>query len=504
MSDPPVRVLAASLAHETNTFSIKRITEADWAGRLLLRGPEIERLRGTNTESAAHMDAADRYGWTLTQPIATGATPSGPSTAETWATLSDAILLAADAGAVDGILLALHGAMVTEDRDDAEGDLLERLRARFGHDLPIVVTLDLHANVTDAMVAHANAIIPYRTYPHVDQYDIATEAADLLQRLMAGQARSRCVVARGPILDGLDHGRTTNGGIMPELLDRTQAMVRETPGLHAIGLCAGFAWSDIAEAGPSVCVSGDTDPALMQGIATTLMDEIVQRRAETTVQRLTVAEAIARARAPAVGPGPLVIADRTDNPGSGAYGDGVQMLRAMVEAGLESAALGCLYDPDSVQACLSAGAGASVRLALGSKTDPGLYGPPLETDAVVEFAAPEVTFTNDGPMWRGVTMSLKAAAVVRIGGVRVILASNNLQVTDRQVFLACGIDPARCATVVVKSAQHFRSGFQPIAREIQVVDTGCLASEDFSRYTYHKLRRPIWPLDPIPEGAGVG
>ena len=314
------RVLSGEIAHETNTFSVKPATMEAYQARLYYRGAEVaEAMAGAACEVAGHIAAAERHGWDLVQPIAARATPSGKTPAEVWAHLSGELLAACDEGAFEGVILALHGAMVTEDCDDAEGDLLARLRARIGGQVPVAITLDLHANVSDEMAAHANIIIPFRTYPHIDQFEVAAEAGDLLERAMAGEIRPRALVMRAAVLDGLNGGRTQDGP-MPRILERARMTVEREPGVLAVGLCAGFTHGDVAFAGPSVTVIGDGDSPRYGDIAQGFADEIWQTRAEVTFRSMSIAEAIAAARDVTAGDGggPLVVADYTDNPGSGA------------------------------------------------------------------------------------------------------------------------------------------------------------------------------------------
>ena len=209
----------------------------------------------------------------------------------------------------------------------------------------------------------------------------------------------------------------------------------------------------------------------------------------------SVAEVIAAAKAGGEG-GPLVIADFSDNPGSGAYGDSVVLLKAMIEADLQNAALGVICDPHAVVAACIAGEGNSVTLALGSKIDAALYGPPLEATATIEHLS-DGAYVCDGPMLRCEARSMGPTAVLLIGGVRVVVATNNQQVTDRQVFQSQGIDPASCSVVALKSAHHFRAAYQPLARAVMLADTGSLAARDVSKFPWKKLRRPVWPLDDV-------
>lgn len=488
------RVLIASVMHETNTFSRLPTDLEAFRRRYLHRGDAVPvAFRGTSTEIGGFLEVAEREGWKVSHPVAAAATPSGKVTGEAWAVLSGEIVEAARERP-DGILLALHGAMVTETVDDAEGDLLERLRGVVGPDVPIAITLDLHANVTERMARLANIIIPYRTYPHVDQLDRARQAAGLMAHAMAGEIRPMTVVVRRPTLDGMDHGRTTSAGPMRDLLARAAEFEKE-PGVLVVGLNAGFGWADIPEAGPSVTVTGDGNSARWRAIADELMDEVWRRRAENTATLLPVAAAVARAKQVGQPGKPVVLADVTDNPGGGGYGDATRLLAGLIEAGAQNAAFCPITDPEAVAACKAAGVGATVRLAIGGKIDPA-FGPPLEVEGTVRFLG-DGAFTFDGPMWKGLKGSMGDIAVLAIGGVEVVLATNRFQVTDPQHFLAAGIDPRAKAIIGLKSSQHFRAAYQPIAAEVLLVNSGALTNPDYRTFTYRKLRRPIWPLDDV-------
>jgi microcystin degradation protein MlrC len=489
------RILSAEINHETNTFSILPTTIDSYRARRFYRGDEIKPvMEGTRTEIGAHIDAAERYHWELIQPVTAQATPSGKTTAEAWARIKGAVIASCDHGPFDGMLLALHGAMVTEDQDDAEGDLLRQLRVRIGDDIPIAVTLDIHANVTSAMAEAADIVISYRTYPHIDHYEVATEAAHLLQMTMEGKIRPCAEVFRGEQLEGCDYGRT-QGGPMSRILEKAEHARKNTEGLLAVAVCAGFPWSDMADTGPSVTLTTDGPCPAARKAAEELVAEIWNTRHEKTVREYTVSEAMKAATAPSGrGNGPLVLADFSDNPGAGGYGDGVGLLRAMIEANLQNAAFACVADPDCVKRCAAGGKGAEITVELGAKVDPKTYGPPLTLTGRVEHLS-DGTFVCEGPMNAGVRFSMGPTAVLRSGGVRVIVATHNLQVYDRQFFKSQGIDPAACDVLAVKSWHHFRAAFQPISREVLLVDSGCLVSMDLKRFPYQKVRRPVYPLD---------
>jgi microcystin degradation protein MlrC len=408
------------------------------------------------------------------------------------------ILVAArKAGKLDGICLSLHGAMVTATEDDAEGALLEALRSIVGPDVPIVATLDLHANATERMAKNANALVSYRTYPHIDGYERAVQAAALCQQAMEGKKKPRCLLLQPAMLEGADHGRTTHPGQMRDLLAKADTFEKE-PGINVVSIQAGFTWADIPYTGPSVAVSYEAaSEARARAIARELIDDVWRRRDETVANTAyrTIGDGVAAARAGVGKKGPLVIADGTDNPGGGGYNDTTPVLQALLDARIENVGFGTIFDPAAVQQAMKAGVGAEIDVALGGHTDESM-GKPVRAKAVVKMLS-DGTFKNDGPMNAGVETSMGQTAVLRIGGIDVVTISNRIQTIDLQVFLSQGIDPTAKSVLVVKSVQHFRAAYGPIAREIVLVDSGGICSPDISRLKFMKLRRPIWPLDGV-------
>jgi microcystin degradation protein MlrC len=495
------RVLIAQFMHETNTFSKLKTTLDDYRRRWLVEGEEmVSRFKGTRNEVGGYIESAAKYGWEPVYAAAANATPSGTLTKETWETIRDKILGAArKAGKLDAVCLSLHGAMVTETEDDAEGALLEALRAIVGPDVPMVATLDLHANATVKMANNANALVSFRTYPHVDGYERAVQAAALVQETLTGRKKPRCLLSQPAMLEGADHGRTTEPGEMRDLLAKADAYEKE-PGINVVSIQVGFTWSDIPYTGPSIAVSHEPDAAeRAREICRALIDEIWRRRDETLSARMngyrSVADSIAAARAKSDKKGPLVLADGTDNPGGGGYNDTTPVLQALLDAKIENVGFGTIYDPAVVQQAMKAGVGAEIDVALGGHTDESM-GKPVRARAVVKMLS-EGIFKNDGPMNAGVETNMGPTAVLRIGGVDVVTISNRVQTIDLQVFLSQGIDPTAKSVLVVKSVQHFRAAYGPIAREIVLVDSGGICSPDISRLKFRKLRRPIWPLNGV-------
>ncbi len=267
--------------------------------------------------------------------------------------------------------------MSTQSHDDGEGELLLRLRKRVGADTPIVAVLDLHATVTQAMADNANALISYRTYPHIDQYERTWQAAELIEKAMAGEVKPQVALARRPILYALDGGRTTSPPFM-ELLRRGDQIELAGKAL-VVSVQAGFSSADVHDIGPSVAVTGN-DLASAQAIAEELMDYAWEQRTFSSIHFTPLAEAIASAKAGTGQAKPLVIADYSDNPGSGAYGDATGLLKAVLDANLQNVGFHAIRDPQAVLEAQAAGVGNSVTLELGGKVDPTMGGGPLDID----------------------------------------------------------------------------------------------------------------------------
>ena len=311
---------------------------------------------------------------------------------------------------------------------------------------------------------------------------------------MRGEIRPKTVIARRPMLYGLDHGRTQQGP-MAELIARGEGLESRGEAL-VVSICAGFSRANIHDVGPSVTVTVDDNVERGQAIAEEFMDYAWETRGFTTVKLLPVAEAVARAKQGKLGDKPLVVADYTDNPGGGGYGDATAFLKGLVEAGVESVVFHAICDPEAVRDGMRAGIGTKVTLTLGGKTDPSMGGGPLPLFGEVTCLT-NGRFVAYGPMGGGIERNYGPSMVFRVGGIDIIVITNNGQAVDLAQFTSLGIDPTRYGTVAVKSMQHFRAAFEPIAREVVLVDTSALCSEIYTPELFTKVRRPIWPLDPV-------
>jgi microcystin degradation protein MlrC len=515
------RIFTAGFQHETNTFAP---SPADWTA--FQRGSSyppysrgaamLELLAPGSLPAAGFIDVARERGWTLVPSVWAGATPSAHVTRDAFERIAGALLedlrAAMKAGPLDGMLLDLHGAAVAEHVDDAEGELLERIRAVAGPDLPIVATLDLHANVSGRMLRHADAFTVYRTYPHVDMRDCGRRAAAVLADLLADQlAGPSAGLLEGLLVEGR-LGWHTASRRLPYLLPlNTQCTLLEP----ALGLMArlaaleaehgvqlefamGFPAADIADCGPHVFGHG-RDAAEVARAVDALAAEVDAVRGRFALQWLAPRDAVQEALRLAQGASaPVVVADTQDNPGAGGDSNTTGLLHALLAEGAGQrhpgrVALGLLVDPESAAAAHAAGVGAKLTLRLGRAVrafDGTLTDPPVETEVTVQALSDGVVALH-GPMTAGSTVRLGPCARVDVHGVQVLLASAKCQMLDLDLCRFLGIEPPRMAVIVVKSSVHFRAAFTPVASHILVAKAPGPMAADPADLAWTKLPREI-------------
>ncbi len=488
------KVLIAEFLHETNTFNVYKTGLAAFETNLFLVGDDtIAPLEGTNTGIAGCLDCAREYGWDMTHAVTAHAGPSGPVTTEAFDKVADLILDAARAEQFDGFLLPLHGAMVPEFCEDGEGELLQRLRSVIGPDLPVAITLDLHANVTRKMCELAQIIVSYKTYPHIDMREAACHAGSILQRTMAGEISPHTVRAHRPMLGEANGGRTDVGPML-DRLEKARAYESE-PDVFAVSINAGFEESDIAEIGPTVLVTCEGDSAPHQAFAEGIADDIWNRRAEVINTYYTTQEAAQIAAAFVHSGAPLIIADYADNPGGGAYGDSTDLLGALLDQRVSNSCFGPLVDVEAARHLHEHREGDTVALAIGGKTDPRFGGGPLTVTGKIRRLSDGVCI-GDGPMKNGQKMNFGLTCVLQVDGIDILVVTEPVQMYDQQQFRAFGIDPGAKTIIGLKSMQHFRAAFEPMAEKVIVCDSGALCTQDVTKLPYRNVPRPLYPLDP--------
>lgn len=491
------KVFACGISHESHSFSKLLTRLEDFRGRDR-DSFDAESFRGTRSTEGGIVEASDELGWELVFPFFAEATPNGPLTPETFETLIGQLLEGLESALpVDGIVLALHGSMYAQSFADSEGEILKRVRRKIGKGVPIALSLDLHANVSDAMIDHANILTSFRTTPHTDHYETSYRACVLLDQAMRGESHPRLYIGRLPMLAGMDMGRTiAPDGPMTMLQARARTLEKSEPGVLDVALNAGFYYGDIAEAGPSVVITGDGESDRYQDIADRLIEQAWESRDFVSVHHIGVREAVIRAANGAGGPGPVILVDYTDGPAGGGYGDGTNLLAALVDADLEGTVVGPIADPQAASQAIEAGQGARITLSIGGNIDPEYGGGPLELEVSVEGGC-DGRYVRKGPFSTGTVGEFGPTALVRHKNCQILLVSNRLQPEDREQFRIVGIQPENVNILALKGINHFRADFEPIAKSLIFVDSGGLVAVDFARFPFKRLRRPIWPLDPV-------
>jgi len=473
------RIAVAGFRHETNTFAPHMAELADfetgYSWPALTRGEALfPAIRGYNLGLSGFVERARGQGHELAPLLFASANPSAQVSEEAYETIVAMIFEElAKAGPVDAVYLGLHGAMVAAHVDDGEGELLQRLRQKVGPNLPIVVTLDYHANMSEGALEHATAITGYRTYPHADMAETGRRMADWLDRhLAAGAPRPAFAFRQTPFLIPLFAGCTMRAPAS-DIVAAVAEIERETGVLMTFA--GGFPAADIPDCGPSVYGYGQ-DAAAVAAAVGRLADMVEARERDWGGDVLDPAAAVALAKRLAEGAvRPVVLADIQDNPGAGGTGDTMGLIRAMLDARMENAVAGLVYDPHVATVAARAGEGAEISVALGGK-----HGVEGDRPLAAEFrvvTAPDGKMTGSGPLYAGARMDLAPMARLAVGGLEIVVVGKRVQAADQEFFRHVGIEPASKRFVAVKSSAHFRGHFQPIAEAvIDVASPGAMAA----------------------------
>ena len=484
-----MRLAIGQIAHETNTFCQGQTEVENFEALGWDRGEEVvRRHRGVRSELGGILTGAERLGVEVVPTISTVAEPSGTISANAYARMLDELLGEIKGSLpVDAVCLSLHGAGVAAGTDDLEGDILRHVRELVGPEIPVVVTLDLHGNITPAMAELADLLLGVNIYPHVDGYERGIEAVERAVQIRTGEIRP---VAHLALLPVMISASTTDLSPARDINAACWAWEKR-PGILDCTFFHGFPHTDIPRVGVSVYAAADGNPALAREAAEDVARQLWERREDFLLEPIPPAEAIRRALA--VEGRPVVIIEKADNPGGGAPGDGTHLLRVMLDSNLTDACFGFIADPETARQAHEAGTGATIQIRLGGKSD-DLHGRPIETEAYVKCLT-DGRFKLQTPMGQGMPVELGPCARLVVGGVDVIVSSVRTQTLDPEVFLLHGIDVARYKIVALKSSAHFRAGFAPVAVEMIRCDTPGLVSGDLTTFPYRRLQRPIWPLD---------
>ena len=491
------RIAIGGFQHETNTFAPSKADYAafeaggGWPG-VQYGAPIFGAVEGANIPAAGAVQALRALGHALVGTAWAAASPSAHVTADAFERiLNELIRKLEKAQPLDGVYLDLHGAMVAESYDDGEGEILRRTREAVGPRVPVVASLDLHANVTRAMVERADAMVAYRSYPHVDMAETGARAARLLDRMLKTGERPAGGFHQLDYLTGIPS--------QCSLIEPCKSIFEELRRLEErydaiLSFAPGFPMADFAECGMSVFGFGS--PEAVERLRRIVSDA----EKDFALELHSAPDAVHRARSRGEPGAPVVLADTQDNPGAGGNGDTTGILQALVEQKAQDAVLGMLIDPASAQRAHDAGQGASLAFSIGglSKVEGDS---PFAGEFLVERLG-DGRFTCTGPMFKGFRMTLGDMALLRsraAPGVRVVLASRKCQAADQEMFRHLGVEPRASRVVALKSSVHFRADFEPIAKEVLVVKSPGPALADPAEFRWTRLRKGVRlrPLGPV-------
>jgi microcystin degradation protein MlrC len=486
-----MRIAIGGFLHESHSFAPLPTTWQDFVQPggfppVQHAATLIETLRPTSVPAAGAIAAAEREGCIIAPLAWAFANPAGPVSVEAFeriaallvAALSDAL----DMGSIDGVYLDLHGAMVAVGFDDAEGEILRRVRAVVGPEVPIAASLDPHCNLTARMVELADVLVPFRTYPHVDMPNAGARALELLiARIRRGRPWARCF-RQLDFWVALTNQCTLVAPMQGVMAER--ARLAEAEGVVELGFCFGFPYADFPDCGVAVAAYAEDEPAA-EAATSGLIAYMAAREPDFAGAVVDAAEGVAEAlRIAAAATRPVVMADTQDNPGGGGHGDTTGLLAELIRQGAEGAVLGLINDAESAAACHAAGEGAMIPLSLGGKSD----GAPLQVTATVERLT-DGRFTLTGPMGKGNPADLGPTALIRVApGIRVIVVTRKMQALDQALFRHIGMEPAQQKILALKSSVHFRADFQPIAERVIVVAAPGPVVADPAVLPFTKLR----------------
>jgi len=490
MSDHKWRIAVGWLSHEANTFSVAKVTFEDF--HLVLGPAAVQRWQGTRTEPAGFLDVLSAAGQEIVPLFSGQAVPNGPLTAAEFDLIKNAVRdQVRQAGPFDAVLLSLHGAMCADDTDDTEGAVLELIRQEVGG-LPLVVTLDLHANITARMVALADAIVGYKTYPHVDMYETGCAGAELLLRILRGEIHPAMAMQKLPLIVPAENMQTT-GGPMAAVFRAAEEYRSAHPEILSVSVFGVQPWLDIEEMGGAVVAVANGSREAAALCARQIGRRFWDLRDEFDVELVSPREAVRLAVAHQGHP--VILGESSDSPTAGSPGDSIDLLREILECAPDAPSAVWVRDPAVVAKAWQSLPGGIVATEIGGYYD--------KVNRQTMFIRGTVRSISDGvhvlrgSQYTGITVDMGRTAVIDIGPVSVVVSEKPCVMIDPSLYRSQGIEPKDKAIVVVKSALGFRAEYGPFASRIIMVDTPGASSPNLRRMPYRRVPRPIHPLDAI-------
>lgn len=485
-----MKILVGGIYHESHSFSNVPTDLDSFRKVLLLEGNDsIEKLRGTVSEMAGFIEGASRFDFEMVPTLWAWGVSTGPVQTAALEYLIDIVRRNFEQEEkIDGILFALHGAMVAENAPDGDGFILSKFRELVGTDIPIVITLDLHANISELMVEKADAIVGYDTYPHIDQVERGLEAAEILVKTIRGEIKPVMALAKRPLVI-VPQKQFTDAFPMNEVISLAHQIEAEEKVL-SVTVAGGFAYSDVPEIGPGVLVVTDNNPALAQKHAEEIADRVWALREDFIPHLPDVKESVKKAIESRTHP--VILADVGDNIGAGTPGDSTFILRELFEQNAEGAVV-IIADEEAVEEAVNIGVGQKITFPVGGKCDE-FHGEPVSVTGIVKLISDGV-FTNRGHMRDGIVENMGRTVVVESDGIKIVITEIKMPPWNLEQLRSVGIEPVNQKIIALKSAVAFRAAYEPMAAKIIEVDSPGLSAVDLTGFKYKNIRRPLYPLD---------
>lgn len=480
---------------ESNSFAAKGADLSYFEEHTLVSGSAMLNLTEAQTSLAGVLKALTSAGHKIIPTIAAQSPSSGPVQRGAYEHLKNECVDHLSAGgALDGVVLSLHGAMASEDFDDAEGDLLAAVRATVGDDVPIALALDLHAHVTEEMIRHANILVGYETYPHVDLFDTGVRAAELLLSTLTGTIAPQTVFARSPMIVPAE-AMDTSVDPMAGLLARA-CRCRSLRGVVSTSLFAVQPWLDMPDTGMTTVAVIDLNEsrdALDEARSAILSLARSAWALRHDFDGVAIELDLAIDHALRASGGPFIISDSADGPMAGSAGDSTSVLRRLIERRIDRRAFVCVVDQEAVDRCFHAGVGSPVDLTVGATVDPR-WSQPTEFSGVVRTLS-DGRFRLSAAKGRGLEVSMGRAAVVNNGTIALLISERPADTADPSMYTSVGLDPRQADIVVVKSARQFRAAYASLASGMCVVSLPGASTPDLRSLPWRRRSRPLYPFE---------
>lgn len=484
-----MKILVGGIYHESHSFSSEPTDIEAFRKVLLLEGDEsVEKLRGTVSEMAGFIKGAETFGFEMIPTLWAWGVSTGPVQAETLDYLIHIVRQRFEKSEkVDGILFALHGAMVAEQALDGDGYILAKFREFAGDEIPIVITLDLHTNISEQMVEKADAIVGYDTYPHIDQVERGAEAAEILVNIINGEIKPVMALEKPPIII-VPQKQFTDAFPMNELISMAHQTETED-GVISVTVAGGFSYSDVPEIGPSILVITDNDLELAQKHAKKIANRLWELKEEFIPHLPSVAESVKNAIES--DSHPVILADVGDNIGAGTPGDSTFILQELLGQNAQGSVV-IIADEEAVEEAINVGVGNTLKYSVGGKCDQ-FHGKPVQINGIVKLISDGV-FTNRGHMRDGIVENMGRTVVIQSEGIKIVITEIKMPPWNLEQLRSLGIEPMYEKIIALKSAVAFRAAYEPIAAKIIEVNSPGLSSVDLTQFNYKNIRRIMYPL----------